>query len=113
MTEKVRVLKQDLEAQQDSSSNPVHEHNEDTRASHEHREEEHHGHHFATQQGSASVPTVMMTRRESLDIPETAGAGDGIQAGAETASMDAGSVQMIRHRRGAAIAELFKLATSK
>lgn len=112
MTEKVRVLQQFLEAQQDSS-NPVHEHNEDMRASHGHREEGHHDHHFATQQGSASVPTVMMTRRESLDIPEAAGAGDGIQAGAETASVDAGSVHMISHRRGSAIAELFKLAASK
>lgn len=119
LNEKVRVFQQYYEAQ-DIPYNPVHEHDEEMRASHEHHQKEHREHQFATEdltgvvddgRNNAPLPIVTMARRESLDIPETDGSGDGVQAGAETASMDAGPMQMISHRRGSTIAELFRLAS--
>jgi len=69
-----------------------------------------------------SVPTIMMSRRQRVeanrlaaaDMPEAeqvpAASLVAQDAGAETAAVDVGPVQLVSHRRGAAIAELLRRA---
>lgn len=64
-----------------------------------------------------SAPTIMMSRRQSPDLIEKTAdlsqplASTGDDSGAETAAMNVGPVEMVSHRRGAALAELLKRAT--